>query len=271
MTIKRFKPRQSVTILSAKLKSDQAFLKTWALARLLGWSFLDQRPRRASTIRTLHAKQVGNITLAHLLDQCLRKRDVDTHKNKTLRQQLGLFLECGGFSVGLRGPGARALLRRAKKSAEKLQYVYLITQFMCRYKKYMPDGDKFQIESAKLFVEQNFPKEKTYGASTISKIWEQYKPAAPYIFASYSMVRALTRMKTAEEVVEGLRWVTSNQQRLTRIIGVAAYAADILSNQARNVPVSDFRNIDRVAPKLRQFHKEELDCIKSIDRKGAIA
>jgi hypothetical protein len=85
------------------------------------------------------------------------------------------------------------------------------------------------------------------------------------------MVRALSRMKTVEEVVEGLKRVTSNQQRLTRVIGVAAYAADILGLQARNIPVSDFNNITRVAPLLRQFDAKELACINSIDRKVAIA
>jgi len=102
---------------------------------------------------------------------------------------------------------------------------------MCRYHKYLPDGDKFQIESAKLFVEQNFLK-GSYGESKISKIWEKYRRAAPYIFASYPMVRALSRMETVEEVVDGLKRVTSNQQRLTRFVGVAAYAADILDRQA---------------------------------------
>jgi hypothetical protein len=78
-------------------------------------------------------------------------------------------------------------------------------------------------------------------------------------------------MKTVEEVVDGLKRVTSNQQRLTRFVGVAAYAADILDRQAHNIPVSDFRNVTQVAPLLRQFNEKELACINSIDRKVAIA
>jgi hypothetical protein len=273
MKIKRFKPRQSVKILDKDPESDAAFLKTWALARLLGWSILDQppvrrRPQASGTrFRSRNARQVGHIILALLLDQHLaRSRENESE----LRLMLGLVRECGGFSAGHHGPGARALLRNAKKSAIELQYVYLITQFMCRYHKYLPDGDKFQIESAKLFVEQNFLK-GSYGESKISKIWEKYRRAAPYIFASYPMVRALSRMKTVEEVVDGLKRVTSNQQRLTRFVGVAAYAADILDRQAHNIPVSDFRNVTQVAPLLRQFNEKELACINSIDRKVAIA
>ena len=112
---------------------------------------------------------------------------------------------------------------------------------------------------------------KSWGPSKISKVWEQSKHAAPYIFASYSMVRALSRTETVEEVVDGLKQVTSNQQRLARFIGVAAYAADILNLQARNIRVSDFRKITRVAPPLRQFDENELACINCIDRKVAIA
>jgi hypothetical protein len=276
MKLKRFRPRQSVKILVKDLGSDAAFLKLWALARLLGWSILDQPPpRRPQTSRTRfrsrNARQVGHIILAHLLDQRLDERETGSRKDDpVLLLMMGVVRECGGFSVFLQGPGARTRLRNAKGSAINLQHVYLIAQFMCRYRKYLPDGDKFQIESAKLFVEQNYLK-GSYGASQISKIWERYKCAAPYIFATYSMVRALSRMKTVEEVVEGLKRVTSNQQRLTRVLGVAAYVADILDLQAHNIPVSDFRNITRVAPHLRQFNGEELECINSIDRKAAIA
>jgi hypothetical protein len=277
MKIKRFKPRQSVKILNKDPESDAAFLKTWALARLLGWSILDQTPRRQrpqasrTSFRSRNARQVGHIILAHLLDQRVDEVHSESRKNDpVLPLMICLVRECGGFSVGLHGPGANILLRKAKKSAIELQYVYLITQFMCRYRKYLPDGDKFQIASAKLFVEQNFLK-GPYGPSKISQIWEQYKHAAPYIFAGFSMVRKLSRMKKLEEAVEGLKWVTSNQQRLARFLGVAAHAADILDIQAHNIRVSDFRNITRVAPRLRQFNEVELACINSISRKEAIA
>jgi hypothetical protein len=269
MNFKRFKPRDSVKILDKDLKSDATFLKTWALARLLGWSILDQRP--GTNFRSKNTRQVGHVILAHLLDQRLAEPNAGSRNNDPLGGMIALFRECGGFSGGLRGPGERTLLRNAKKSAIELQYVYLIVQFMCRYRRYLPDGDKFQIESAKQFVGQNFPKEKTHGESKISKIWEQYKHAAPYIFASYSVVRALSRMKTVEEAVGCLNWLTSNQQRLTRVIGVAAYAADILAHQARNMRVPDFKNITRIEPALRRFNEVELACISSIDRKVAIA
>jgi hypothetical protein len=277
MKIKRFRPRQSVRILDKDLENEASFLKTWALGRLLGWSILDQPPERQRSqasrtrFRSRNARQVGHIILSHLLDQRLYQPDAGSRKDDpVLLLMMGVVRECGGFSVGLHGPGARALLRKAKKSAIELRYVHLITQFMCRYDKYQPDGDKFQIASARLFVEQNFL-EGPYGASMISKIWEKYKHAAPYIFASYSMVRALSRLKKVDEVIEGLKRATSNQQRMTRILGVAAHAADILDLQAHNIPVSDFRNIARVAPYLRDFNEDELACINSIDRKGAIA
>ena len=268
MNFKHFKPRDSVKILDKDPMSVATFLKTWALARLLGWSILDQRP--GTKLRSRNARQVGHVVLAHLLDQRLAEPYAGSHNDELLELMIELFRECGGFSGGLRGPGERTLLRNAKKSVIELQYVYLIAEFMCRYRKYVPEGDKFQIESAKLFVEQNFLEGK-YGASKISKIWEQYKHAAPYIFASYTVVRDLSRVKTVEEVVGCLKGLTSNQQRITRLIGVAAHAAHILAPQVRNTRVSDFKNITQIEPVLRKFSEEEQTCIRSIDRKVAIA
>ena len=81
----------------------------------------------------------------------------------------------------------------------------------------------------------------------------------------------ITHEDKREEVVGCLKWLTSNQQRMTRVIGVAAHAADILAPQARNMRVSDFKNIARTEPVLRKFNEVELACIGSIDRKVAIA
>ena len=150
MNFKRFKPRDSVKILDKAPKSGATFLKTWALARLLGWLILDQRPG-SEIFRSRNARQAGHVILAHLLDQHLAEPYAGSHNNEPLGGMMALFRECGGFSGGLRGPGEKTLLRKAKKSTIELQYVYLITQFMCRYRRYLPDGDKFQIESAETF------------------------------------------------------------------------------------------------------------------------
>jgi hypothetical protein len=62
--------------------------------------------------------------------------------------------------------------------------VYRITAFLCRYKKHFGEDDKFNIETAKIFVELDKREgDKTVTNSSISKIWEGYRLAAPYIFA----------------------------------------------------------------------------------------
>ena len=129
----------------------------------------------------------------------------------------------------------------------------------------------FTIESAKSFVAMWAHEDKaTYGESKIGKIWDQYKNAAPYIFAVYRFFSfRLNRTKSIDEIVDWLEKFASNQQRLSRFIGRAAYASDILAGKARNVRHSDFRNIERLAPPIRPFTATELDIISSIVPSGS--
>jgi hypothetical protein len=108
--------------------------------------------------------------------------------------------------------------------------------------------------------------------SKISKIWERYKNAAPYIFASYRFFSFHLRGKIApDKVIDWLEKFSSDQERLTCLVGRAAYAADILAGKARNVRQGDFKGIDRIAPRMRPFSEEELNIISSIDRQAAVA
>ena len=195
--LRGFRPRQAVRML--RHGSEPAFLKTWALARLLGWAIFDQRPgkrlpktqpgdgkhRPERRLRTTTAKRIGHLTLAYLLDRQLQKEDPKTN-DETLQEMLTLFTTCGGFGVFVRDRGAKGLLSQAKRANRELGYVYRIVLFLCRYKRYIRDDARFDIDSAKRFVEMVAHEDRdTYGLSKISKIWEQYKQAAPYIFAFY--------------------------------------------------------------------------------------
>jgi hypothetical protein len=70
--------------------------------------------------------------------------------------------------------------------------------------------------------------------------------------------------------MDWLEKFTSDQERLTRLVGRAAYAADILAGKARNVRQRDFKGIDRITPPMRAFSGEELAIISSIDRQAPI-
>jgi hypothetical protein len=104
--------------------------------------------------------------------------------DKTLGAMLIFFRLCGGLGLYIRIRGSKGLLDHAKHVNRHLGCVYRITAFLCRYKKHFGEDDKFNIETAKIFVELDKREgDKTVTNSSISKIWEGYRLAAPYIFA----------------------------------------------------------------------------------------
>jgi hypothetical protein len=158
----------------------------------------------------------------------------------------------------------------AQQASKELVYVYKIVDYMCRYKAHIGDDEKFNIESAKVFVELS--EEGGFGLSKISKIWETYKNAAPYIFAVYPFLRrGFQNANTPEEVMNWLQKFASDQRRSNRLIGRAAYAADILVGRARNVRQRDFKDVERVIPPMPPFTPDEMAIIESIDRHAPIA
>jgi hypothetical protein len=184
---------------------------------------------------------------------------------------LGLYLRLGGFAASLQGREAKSLVSGVKKTNRELGYVYRIVDYMCRYKKYDGDERKFNIESAKTFVKKWEHEDEMYSPSAISKIWEEHRKAAPYIYASYRFIsRGLQKTITPDEVMDWLEKFTSKQRRLTRLVGRAAYAADILAGHARKVRQRDFEDVERIAPRIRPFTDEELVIIGSIDRKAEV-
>jgi uncharacterized protein YifE (UPF0438 family) len=288
----KFRPRRAVSVLAERPEHNEAaFVHTWALAQVLAWAILDQRPGKRPSkganlgsdkpkkrkIRTGNAKQAGQITLAYLLDRHLRRGQPRSEEYvEKLRLMIVVFMECGGFASSFKGPGAEDLFDDVKDANRELGYVYRIVDFMCRYGQ-RPEGTEndpnFTIESAKSFVEFcAHEDEATYGLSKIGKIWEKYKNAAPYIFAvhTFSSFRP-EKAKSVDEIIDWLERFTSKQKRLMRFLARAAYASDLLRGKARNVRKSDFKDIERVAPPIRPFTGTELDIISSIDRQAPIA
>jgi hypothetical protein len=161
--LKRFRPREALTIINSSAGGDEmAFARTWALARLLAWAVLDQRPGKrlpktpgsgaekspTRPLRARNARLVGHLTLARLLDQRLQ-REGAKKDDETLRVMLALFRLCGGFGVFVQSRGAKGLLSNAKRVNRELGYVYRIVLFLCRYKKHIGGDGKFDIDTAK--------------------------------------------------------------------------------------------------------------------------
>jgi hypothetical protein len=261
----------------------RVFLQTWALAQLLAWTILDQRPGKRGPkkaardapslpkIQTRNAQQAGRITMAYLLDRHLRRAMSGSGTDdQTIKSMLALFFQFGGFATALEGPGAKDLVYDARQANRELKYVYMIVDYMCRYKKHGRDEEKFNIESAKFFIELS--EEAGHGISKISKIWEKYKNAAPYIYATRRFLSFRPQGAILpNEVMDWFERFTSDQGRLSRFVGRAAYAADILSANARNVRRHDFTEVERIAPPIRPFSQEEIDIITSIDRHPPVA
>jgi hypothetical protein len=153
MSLAKFKPREAVRIL--RDPPLQHFLKTWALARLLGWICLDQQRSR---FRDRNAKLAGHLVLACLLDRRLRPSQIQN--DNTAREMLGVFMNSGGFRLFVESRlGARSMLNRAgNKAAKDLGYVHRIMSYLCRYFRLVTDhsdvadGSKLTLEYAKLFV-----------------------------------------------------------------------------------------------------------------------
>jgi hypothetical protein len=281
----KFWPDKAVRYLDLSKPKHLMFKKTWVLAQLLAWAILDQRPhQRASNskeksgsaipkgmITVRCATDVGNFALAWLLHRQLQSQR--KLSEKTLSEMRKLFEARGGFRVFLLAHGAHDLYERARQSQRELRYVYWIVDYLCRCKKYVSDGDKLDIETAKQFVAQCAPeRENTFGLSKIEKIWLTYKDAAPYIFAFYGILsRGLKQKASLDEVMEFIAKLASDGPRLKKLIGRAAYAADILNGLAFDVRINDFKNSERAVPPLHSFNTVKSAMINKIDRNAPIA
>jgi hypothetical protein len=164
------------------------------------------------------------------------------------------------------------IYNRAQRARRELHYVYWIVDYLRRYKKYFGGSHKFDIETAKQFLQQCAPEGKaSYGKSKIEKIWLHYKDSAPYIFAFFPFLsRALKQEGSPQQVLNFIEKLALNKKRLIRLLGRAAYAADILNGLAHDVRINDFKNIERVEPPARPFTSFELAMINNIDRKAPI-
>ena len=304
----RFSPRLSVAILVKPMASRQdPILKVWALDRLLSWIVLDQpqRPnpeaKGKSRISSRNAVRAGHYAIGCLAERDLRLQLAKLQTSDLIRffgptvanfdaevgaqmnmdricsGALNLFAPSGGLSVCLQGhSGPSYLLLSARKATRELGYVYRIVEYLCRYHEHFPIAEhhrNFTIESARSFVELwAHEDQQTYGSSKISKIWDRYRKASPYIFAFYRFFAGgLQRTKSVADVVNWSTTLIEDQERLERLVGRAAYAADILVGRARDVRVDDFKNVSRQRPHLRDFNAYERLILESIDRQSPIA
>lgn len=128
------------------------------------------------------------------------------------------------------------------------------------------NNSKFNIECAKKFVQKMDEGQKERKERTLSKYWETNKKAASYIFAFYELcISALEQSSSIDQFVDALARLAEDQKCLNKLLGHAAYSADTLAKQARNVRKRDFKGVQRVEPHLADFTADELQIISVID------
>jgi hypothetical protein len=288
----RFSPKRAINrLVKAETTENKirTILKTWELARLLGWVVLDQQPgtrqpkvKASGTskspkrrIRKSNARRAGDITLAWLLDDILN--DTKERRSNEDGADFALIFELiksrGGFLNLVEGRGGKLLLSQAARKIRELGYIYRLIDFLCRYQDNNPDLSKFDITAAIYFVaKQEHEDDKTYGVSRIEKIWLKYKDAAPYVYSFYECLSSrLAGAISINEAIKCIKNLASDRGRLTDLIGKAAYVADILSERkVRNVRIQDFVNVARVHPSTGPFSADEITIIASIDRQAPI-
>lgn len=275
----RFSPRRAVNLLREKPHREMDFLNIWQMCRLIAWATLDQRsgkrvsrstynggPSQKKTIKTRNAKIAGHMLLAYLADR------VDRRNEDHVKEIAAIFQMTGGFSQFLRGRSFRDIISDFRSREVEREYIYRIVSYLVRYQKHMPADSNYTLASAWTFVSlsvhRNLP---NYGESKIEKIWAEYKVAAPYIFAFHPVIRFSSGKASPEAVFARLTGIVSKQERIDRLLGRAAYAANVLQGVARDVRTKDFRGIAPQISIIPAFSQAEIENIQVIDRDAPLA
>jgi hypothetical protein len=268
----QFRPSQTVRRLRDHADGPYAILaRATSLISLMGHSYLDQidRPRRRPTrddarrvIRTKFAKYIRMVTLAHLHDCALQDNKTSIVSRKLLRQ----IARNGGLAAIANAPSSNDLIARFKAAHKEIRYVVLIVEYLLRSKAFPEHGIPSTIEDAKGFV---WLESSEYGITKIGQIWEDYKLAAPYLFALH-LEKSFrpSEIKRVDDVVTWAAAFVTRSRRVERFLGRAAFAMDSLKTVARDQRERDFIDIARVQPPLRPFTHEEILVASSIDRLG---
>ena len=153
---------------------------------------------------------------------------------------------------------------------EDLDYVHKMMSYICRYNSHVANHSEFAesrkltIEYAKRFVEKQ---QQKFGLSKISKIWEENKQAAPYVFAFYPVFSQISaQAHSIDELVNILEFLAADQNRIEELLAVARHTVNILTSMAvRNVRQRDFQDVPPVMPKLEVFSADEIHIISAIN------
>lgn len=240
-----------------------------SLISLMGHAYLDQpdRPRRKPTragarrvIRTQFARRARLVALAHFHDEA-RKQDPGSVLCQKLLKRIS---KIGGLAAIANALPSHELVGKFESAQKDVKYVVSIVEYLLRSKAHPEAGIRSTIEDAKAFVWLEIGE---YGITKIGQIWEDYKLAAPNLYALH-LERSFQPSKIArvDEVVVWAASFVKSSRRLERFLGRAAFAMDVIKAVARDQRERDFIGITRLEPLLQPFSEQEKAIISSIDR-----
>jgi len=170
-----------------------------------------------------------------------------------------------GFIDLVNGDSGTALSEQAKVAFHQTRKVHAITNHIVRCAVYPDPRNRGAIEDAKVFVQKW---DEDCGISAISKMWEKYRLAAPFIYAFHLEERSFRPLDavSSANVINWARTVVARQGRIQRILGHGAFAVDVLARTAKGQRQADFFGIKRIIPPVRPFSSQERLIMDSIDR-----
>ena len=260
---RRFKAAESVQALLDPTVDN--FTKVWALARLIGYSALDQRVRSKTKqapdgkppLRptSVYAKNMGMKMLVYLLDYTLLCDEDFRIARQFVKRR-------GGFSLSAENMGAKSLLRRFSREAMEIDVVTDITLTMCRAHR---DLAAAKLNPAKLGVgwAVDFVSREGLSRSTAEKIWQRRHHGAPYLVAFSPLIRNLRRCVKPSEMLARIREIATDSGKVAELLANAAAVADVVASHIGAEPSTDFLNVPRCSLPLEPFNEQERAKIQS--------
>lgn len=291
----KFRPSESVHVVLLKERAEFPFIAAWEMARLAAWALFDQQESKRIAkderenkavrrpFRPRYAYKAGQLYLWHHLDYFSRRYATSPYfcgmTPKQAALALKLYFETAQVKKDISHRGRTlSSLHNDKDRRRDLMFVYHVMDFLVRAS-LSGRKDVCKVKIARFFAEKIEPMEEQVSASKVEKVWNQYRAAAPYIYAFYPILyRADGQQDACAEAkkITEEEWICriarlATKSTLEECLGHAAFAADVLAKTGtRDVRIEDFERVSRVRPSLLEFDAEEQLIFESFDDDAAI-
>lgn len=275
----RFSLRKALEI-CADTDERATWLSTVNLAQIIVWAFvLKQRKRRKFSSSSSYARQAGLQAISMYLQASIDRK---SPPDQVLLSGTGgldpslvlaMFVLLGGFRASVRARTWSSFRSKVQKRRARIDSVFLIADYLTR----MPGHDRV-LDTAYSYVmavsndRSLLPDTPTnlhvesVKRDAVMKYWLTYRDSAPIIYAVRRNCPTLWESKTVEAFITELHTVCLDSARRLRLVGEAAFAADLIAGVTSHFDAKPYRNLSRATPKLADISNKEKDLIASIVR-----